>query len=69
MAGLNPWVEFFLEVEEMRQHQKDFYKSKTKSKLLLAKSKLCEMKVDQLIGKLKVTAKEKGISLVKSDVE
>lgn len=65
---MNPWVEYFLEVEEMREYQKMFFKSKGGSrdrKLIMAKSKLCEMKVDQLGGKLRKMAEEKGINLTK----
>jgi hypothetical protein len=62
---MNPWIEFLLEVEEMREYQRAFFKAKGKDKVLLAKSKLCEMKVDQLAGKLKESAKQKGITLTK----
>jgi len=62
---VNPWVELLLEVEEMRIHQKAYFKKK--DKLDMAKSKLCEMKVDQMVLKVKVICKEKGIELTKED--
>lgn len=58
---MNPWVNLLIEVTEMRQHQKDYFKKK--DKLAMAKAKLCEMKVDQLIGKLEEMCREKGINL------
>jgi len=57
----NPWVELLVEVEEMRIHQKGYFKDR--NKINLAKSKLSEMKVDQLIKSLKETCKTKGIKL------
>ncbi len=60
---MNAWVELLLEVQEMRQHQKDY--SKKKDKLTMAKAKLCEIKVDQLVSSLEENCKAKGISLEK----
>lgn len=67
---MNPWVEFFLEVEEMRTYQKQFFKMKAKDpdkKLIMAKSKMSEMKVDQLAGRLRDLADKKGIDLTKEN--
>lgn len=65
---VNPWVELLLETEEMRGYQREFFKAKPKDKkLLMAKSKLCEMKVDQLIRGLRELCTEKGIKLIKED--
>jgi hypothetical protein len=58
---MNAWVEFLIEVKEMRDHQKEYFKKK--EKLAMAKSKLSEMKVDQLIGKLEETCRKKEIEL------
>jgi hypothetical protein len=58
---MNPWVELLIEVVEMRQHQKDYFKKK--DKLAMAKAKLSEIKVDQLTGKLEEMCREKGIEL------
>ncbi len=60
---MNPWVELLTEVEEMRVHQKAYFKKK--DKLSMAKAKLCEMKVDQMVFGLKKTCEQKGISLEK----
>lgn len=59
---MNPWVELLIEVKEMREHQKAYFKKK--DKVAMAKAKLCEMKVDQLSGKLEEMCREKGISLL-----
>jgi hypothetical protein len=63
---MSVWVEFLLEVEEMRGYQKKFFKMAANNKgrkLLMAKAKLCEMKVDQLVLSMKETCKQKGIEL------
>lgn len=65
-SKVNPWVELLVEVEEMRKHQKAFFKMKANhpdKKKIMAFSKLTEMKVDQLVSSLKKTCEEKGISL------
>lgn len=64
---MNPWVNLLIEVKEMRQHQKDYFKKK--DKLAMAKAKLSEMKVDQIIGKLEVMCQEKGIDLQPKTIE
>lgn len=57
----NPWIELLIEVEEMRIHQKGYFKDR--SKINLAKSKLSEIKVDQLVRGLKESCETKGIKL------
>ena len=59
---MNPWIEFLIEVKEMREHQKSF--SKSQDKLTMAKAKLSEILVDQLIGKLEETCRKKEIELI-----
>lgn len=61
MEKTNPWVELLIEVEEMRIHQKNYFKER--NKLNLAKSKMSEIKVDQLVRTLKETCQTKGIKL------
>jgi hypothetical protein len=62
---MNPWVELLIEVKEMRDRQKAYFKNKdtSQTKKLVAFSKLCEMKVDQLITKLEKSCTEKQIDL------
>ena len=60
---MNPWIELMMEVKEMRQHQRDYFKKK--DKVAMAKAKLCEMKVDQMTVKLETICQEKGINLTK----
>ena len=60
---MNPWIELMMEVKEMRQHQRDYFKKK--DKVAMAKAKLCEMKVDQMTVKLETICQEKGIDLTK----
>ena len=64
---MNPWVELLVEVKQMRQNQKDYFKKK--DKLAMAKAKLCEMKVDQLTGKLEEICREKGINITQKKPE
>lgn len=68
---MNPWIEFLLEVKEMRERQKAYFKNKDskQTQKLVAFSKLCEMKVDQMVGKLEQTCKEKGINLSQTNPE
>lgn len=68
---MNLWVELLVEVEEMRTYQKQFFKMKGNhpdKKLIMAKSKICEMKVDQLTSKLREIAKDKNIDLTKDEL-
>lgn len=65
---VNPWVELLMEADEMRFHQKSFSKSNEGDpdyKLLMGKSRLSEIKVDQLIRGLKKACEKKGIDLNK----
>lgn len=65
---VNPWVELLIEADEMRFHQKSYFKAKANNpdkKLFMAKSKLSEIKVDQLIRGLKKVCEKKGIDLNK----
>ena len=62
---VNKWVELLVEVEEMRVHQKAFFQKK--AKVNMAKAKLCEIKVDQLVYGLKKICEEKGINLTQQE--
>ena len=64
---MNLWVEFLIEVKEMRERQKDYFKNKNpkETKKLVAFAKLCEMKVDQMTVKLEESCQAKGINLNK----
>lgn len=60
---MNPWIEFFLEVEEMRANQNAYFKDRNKVKLI--KAQLSEKQVDQTVKRLKDLAAKKGIQLSK----
>lgn len=68
---MNLWVEFLLEVKEMREHQTAFFKNKDKNqnKILMAKAKFSEIRVNQLITKLEETCAKNNISLIKDPIE
>lgn len=55
----NPWIDFLLKVEEVRELQRQYYRKK--DKMILAKCKLAEIELDQQTKSLRIKAEEKKL--------